>query len=264
MNTSDSSANSPEPVPNGGTWTITAEDFAKHAKDNGHDVHCVSDYPSDNRSDSNRPMSVIIAIDHESVRPAPGDGSGWVSVVIESRSGQWMNIAVYDPAPLIDAFSEALRLQSSRDEPDDLRGLLTSPVGTSGPTYVDLIRTALHGADASSLDSAIDALHDVVSVWELFFAVHPQLLHRQDEACAMVFYADDMMTFSFLETARYLPQESDSAELNLADLRIANALSRLRSLTGTVSPNYDIDKRCNGAIDAHVDRVPAASTLYRP
>jgi len=33
MNTSDSSANLPEPVPNGETWTITAEDFAKHAYD---------------------------------------------------------------------------------------------------------------------------------------------------------------------------------------------------------------------------------------
>lgn len=262
MDTSDTTANAPIPVENGTTWTLTTNYLARSAEADGHSVLAVSNH-SDDATLSTQPMSVIIDVDRESVRPAPGSGPGWTSIVIESHVGQWMNIVVYDPAPLIDALSEAQLRQQHHDDVHDPRELLATPVGNSGATYIDLIRAAAKLPDSSSHSASIQALNDVVSIWELFFARHPHLIASENEERAMVFYADDMTTYSLLEAARFLPEVSNSAEPSLTDVRLANTLGRLRSLTNSIAPGYDIDKRCNDAIEAHTDLVPGAASCYR-
>ena len=75
----------------------------------------------------------------------------------------------------------------------------------------------------------------------------------------MRLYGDGGTTLRLLEDGQYLPAEDGLTRL---DSVLSKALTDLLHITSTIAYGYDINKRNYGAIEAHVEVVPLARSLY--
>lgn len=112
MEKSWDTTDTPAPVRNGSTWALPIKQLSAEARERGDRVVAVADHVSSDETPDTTPMTVFIETTGDGITVAPGDGKGWTSIVIRSRCGQWMNLVVYDPEPLIAALESARRHQS--------------------------------------------------------------------------------------------------------------------------------------------------------
>jgi len=245
-------------VPNGATWTLPSTDFHSRAEPDA-DIIDISPHGK------GRPLRDTILILNDSFHIV-GDGYnwGWTSIACGSDSMGWVNLVVHDGLDLsrvlIEAVNRRYRDFHTVDNMLDLKPF----GGKFGKSYRELLVETATVDSSASQPQAVDALETVTVIWELIFS-HFQLVGEEGPLeLSMLMYGDGGLTMNMLEEALYLPSSFSESEVNREDLRLSSALSRLRVMTSWVSRGSDIDKRCRGAILAHLELRPMLKRIYGP
>lgn len=246
-------------VGNGITWTVTQGDFERRIPD---DVTFV-DGSSPEYGRQSRSAMVVLG-GRMKVVGAPG-GWGWTSVASGSDETGWINLVVNDSRSLAEALLWARGWDNER--PPSAEEMMASALdaANSEVTFFDVIVEASRLRTDSSADEALLVLERTATAWEILFSRFEINRYRVGvDSLNMLMYGDKMQTYALLEDARFLQAvRAESRDITLTDVRIASALSRLRTMTWTLAPGNDVNKRCWSAIAGHIAIRPAMEDTYR-
>lgn len=246
-------------VGNGLTWTITQDAFERRIPDDVTFVDGLSlEYGRQIRS------AMVVLGGRMRVVGEPG-GWGWTSVACGSDETGWINLVVENHG----ALAEALLWARGWDNkwPPSAEEMMASALdaANSAVTFFDVIVEASRLRTDSSADEALLALERTAAAWEILFSRFEINRYRVGvDSLDMLMYSDKMQTYVLLEEAKFLQAvRAESRDITLTDVRIASALSRLRTMTSTLAPGNDVDKRCWGAIAGHIAIRSAMEDSYR-
>lgn len=246
-------------VRNGLTWTVIQDDFARRIP-NG--VTFVDGSSPEYGRQSHSAMVVLGG--RMKVVGEPG-GWGWTSVASGSDETGWINLVVNDSRLLAEALLRARGWDN--EEPPSAEKMMASAIDAadSAVTFFDVIVEASRLPSDSSADEALLVLERTAAAWEILFNRFAINRYRVGlDSLNMLMYGDKMQTYALLEDARFLQAvRAVSRDITLTDIRIASALSRLRTMTSTLAPGNDVNKRCWGAIAGHIAIRPAMEDSYR-
>ncbi|MBM4078033.1 MAG: hypothetical protein FJ267_20580 [Planctomycetes bacterium] len=244
-------------VRNGETWTIV--DFAD----------CVVGHPDvryanvSRFGEARREQDILLVLGVRDFRVVDRDGSGgWASIACGSESSGWVNLVVEDGPSL----ARALELADHRfrDYPTVEEIMTARPLaGSDAETFSELFSRFVTLDTDSSTSTPLTELETATTLWETIFESFQLGIGDAPHELSMLMYADNRCTMRLLENGQYLPHRDGIEQVNREDLRLASCLRRLRRMTTWASRGFDIDKRCHGAIDMHVNLRPALRDFYR-
>jgi hypothetical protein len=136
------------------------------------------------------------------------------------------------------------------------------PFKDNSPTYSELLVAVATLEPSDSQSDAITALEAVTVLWEMVFQHFGLYKMQEREELSMLMYGDDGATMLLLENACFLSESVNTGDLNRDEFRLASSLKRPRAMTTWASRGFDIDKRCHGAIEAHVELRPLLRVYY--
>lgn len=245
-------------VPNGETWAIPSDSFERQTPrgvvfvqgptDQGPQIH-----------------SAMVVLDGPMKVVGEPGGWGWTSVACGSDATGWVNLVVRDYRLLAGALLSARGYDSENLlSVEEMLGTSFDAVN-SAVTFLDVIMEASRPPTDSSAEEALLALEQTAAAWETLFNRFTINRHRVNYGSMdMLMYSDNMQTYALLEDAKFLEVvRAESRDITPTDVRIASALSRLRTMTSTLAPGNDVDKRCWEAIGGHIAIRPAVEDLYR-
>lgn len=245
-------------VPNGTTWTIV--DFEGELKDR-ENVR----YLSFSRFEvARRAKDTLLVLGARDFRVVDGDGVGWTSIACGSESKGWLNLVIEDGAALERVLRQSnanqYRSQLTVDEIMADRPFL----GPAAETYRELFNRAAQSESNGSRSDLIRKLEAVTTLWEMIFEQFRLGEGDSPSELSMLMYGDEGHTYNLAQQLANSMNSAHAETINVEvdDLHLASCLKRLRKMTMWVSLHFDIDKRCNEAIVAHVRLRPMLATFY--
>ena len=244
-------------VHNGETWTLVnfADRLQNHPEVQYLDV---SRYEANPRAND----TLLVLGVREFRKVVPEGAGGWTSIACGSQTDGWVNLVVEDGLGLARALENAVYSTWRQELDVDLIMNSRSLSGKNGPTNGELLINAASLQPSASCSDAIAALEATTMLWEMVFRDFRLDKIQEPDGLSMLMYGDEGRTMLLLEDGQYLHGKSTGEDLDRDDLRLASTLKRLREMTTWASRGFDIDKRCRGAILAHVKLRPLLRVYY--
>ena len=246
-------------VRNGETWTLVnfVDRLQNHPEVQYLDV---SHYEANTRAND----TLLVLGVREFRKVVPEGAGGWTSIACGSQTDGWVNLVVEDGLGLARALENAVYSTWQREQEIDVDLIMNSRslAGKNGPTNGELLIEAASLQPSASRSDAIAALETTTMLWEMVFREFRLDKFQERDALSMLMYGDEGRTMLLLEDGQYLRGKSTGEDLDRDDLRLASTLKRLREMTTWASRGFDIDKRCHGAIWAHVKLRPLLRVYY--